>query len=988
MARTRYTVVMYFHDSLATWSQLDKTYHPDYEFNKYSLYWNTGNGYRTDLCLNANGNTSFDTNARNFYIGAGTPTEAAALISGTTASSLVGVSGGIVDPPRGGYTQLSNYWTVTQGSSFTEYDCSAVSNNPAFGLISVANLKGSSVSWKNFTSSSISSPGYGYNYYATGPTAVASSGCKFIGWLYNGKIQSKMAYVAADYSVTAIFASQFTLSFNTNGGTGSMDSQTYYGGAETYAPQGNIPANTFTKSGYVFTGWNTSASGTGTTIANTASVSSVFDALSPAAGGTVTLYAQWRRPTVYIKNTNTSVGSLKLYRNSIASAHLVATESGGYLAADVSAGTYLVVCTSSNPLYVGGGLSDGTTIVAATTDSAGNNVTTVALSSAYNGNFFFNKLTTYNVTFASSPVDGGSATIAKTSGSTDADEDGKWLPQVLRFFITPATGYDCASLHVVDAVDGTSSQPAVANPPVSPAYYQCDLSQMDDDVTVDLIFTKQKFNVGVEVDSASASVGNVTVNEATGGVSDVEYGSSVTFRAALKNGVSADDYAFEGWYLDGARISTDAELSYEITKAVTLVAKFATKVAIGIAFTDNREDTSTAIAPAATLVLNGTTYEIDAATTNSDFVVLGASVSWTVTPGASWFFNAFYAPTDTEYKSALDYERIGTVEAVGEALHIVARLTTVKIQSSAVVKVHVNDPATDIDPDADNPAITASGFETTIADGGYSFTLDGTWQIVFSAKATITVGGVEYAFNCFATDVPTSTGYKVLSREINYKRTLNSPKVTIYALYGAFAEVEMSVAYGTGSDRTMGVISIGGESNAESGAAKVSVVAKQGTTVVAAATAKNGYRFKGWYYNGNVSGEPDETEATLAIFVTSERTILAAFEKARDAIYEWEGSDENKMMEWKSKVYAASRPFNPSALRVDTNGYPVGEVRVGMFSAPDVAETAVSILKNVASQNSRRLPKRRPERYLQVAVKNDNEVDRILVGTSMEGVSA
>ena len=717
----------------------------------------------------------------------------------------------------------------------------------------------------------------------------------------------------------------------------------------------------------------------------------------------LTAIAVWRRPNIYIVNANPSYGTLKLYKGDVVdAAYYVTKESDGVLASDVSGGTYTMVCEQGNILYRGAGIGESAESITYPAQTVnGVNATTFSFGDSLKSTFFYAKNETYRINFAYSPSGTGTALIQSKKGgawpssateASEADEtiDGipKWLPQVLRFFITPATGYDCASLHVVDAVDGTSSQPAVANPPVSPAYYQCDLSQMDDDVTVDLIFTKQKFNVGVEVDSASASVGNVTVNEATGGVSDVEYGSSVTFRAALKNGVSADDYAFEGWYLDGARISTDAELSYEITKAVTLVAKFATKVAIGIAFTDNREDTSTAIAPAATLVLNGTTYEIDAATTNSDFVVLGASVSWTVTPGASWFFNAFYAPTDTEYKSALDYERIGTVEAVGEALHIVARLTTVKIQSSAVVKVHVNDPATDIDPDADNPAITASGFETTIADGGYSFTLDGTGQIVFSAKATITVGGVEYAFNCFATDVPTSTGYKVLSREINYKRTLNSPKVTIYALYGAFAEVEMSVAYGTGSDRTMGVISIGGESNAESGAAKVSVVAKQGTTVVAAATAKNGYRFKGWYYNGNVSGEPDETEATLAIFVTSERTILAAFEKARDAIYEWEGSDENKMMEWKSKVYAASRPFNPSALRVDTNGYPVGEVRVGMFSAPDAAETAVSILKNVASQNSRRLPKRRPERYLQVAVKNDNEVDRIIVGTSMEGVSA
>lgn len=817
----------------------------------------------------------------------------------------------------------------------------------------------------------------------------APSGSTLVGITADIGYQSGNAWLwdaSSDITITFSYKSNITITFNAGGGSPTPSPITgLYESMITLPKSGEVVKNS-----YVLSGWE-------------------IDGTVYSPGGKYTLTSKnltatavWRRPTVYVVNSNTSCGTLKLYKSeTVAAAYLVATEANGVLAADVSDGTYTIVCEQKNVLYRGAGVgSSETSIIWPATQTNGENTTTFTLSGSLETTFFYEKNGTYKITFDCSPSDGGSAIIhKKTNGSwptgmtkaSDADEtvDGvpKWVAQILRFVITPATGYDCASLHVVDAVDGTSSQPAVANPPAYPNAYTCDLSAIDDDVRVDLIFTKQRFDVEVGVDDASASVGVATVNDSDAGVSDVEYGTSVTCKATLKDGVSADDYKFEGWYLDGLKISEDAEFAYEITKAVRIVAKFAVKFAIGVAFTDNRSDTSTAIAQVATLVLNGTTYEISAPATNAAFVVLGASASWTVAPGADWHFNAFYAPADTAYANALEYERIGSVAVVSEATHIVARLTTAKIQSSAVVEVHVNNPATDVPPDASDPVVTASGFETVVADGGYSFTLDGTGSISFTAKATVDVGGVTYAFNCFATDVPTSTAYKVLSRELTYKRTLNSPKVTIYALYGAFSKVDISVAYGSGSDRTMGLISIDDETNEESGAAKVTKSAEQGTTVTVKATAKNGYRFYGWYFGGNVSGESDETSATLEVFVTSERTILAAFEKARDAVYEWEGARENKMMEWKSKVYVAARPFNPSALRVDTNGYPVGEMRVGMFSAPDAEETAVSVLKNVASQDSRRLPKRRPERYIQVTVKNDQEVDRILVGTSMEGVS-
>ena len=71
----------------------------------------------------------------------------------------------------------------------------------------------------------------------------------------------------------------YTISFDANGGTGSMANQTVTSGSST-----TLSANTFTRSGYLFMGWNTKADGTGVTVATDAQAGLV---------GPETLYAQW-----------------------------------------------------------------------------------------------------------------------------------------------------------------------------------------------------------------------------------------------------------------------------------------------------------------------------------------------------------------------------------------------------------------------------------------------------------------------------------------------------------------------------------------------------------------------------------------------------------------------------------------------------------------------------------------------------------------------
>ena len=90
-------------------------------------------------------------------------------------------------------------------------------------------------------------------------------------------------------------------------------------------------------------------------------------------------------------------------------------------------------------------------------------------------------------------------------------------------------------------------------------------------------------------------------------------------------------------------------------------------------------------------------------------------------------------------------------------------------------------------------------------------------------------------------------------------------------------------------------------------------------------------------------------------------------------------------MRWQSKMFVASKPFNPVVARVDALGYPV-KLTVGVFSAPQGVAVRKSEI-HPASSAPRRLGLLRPERHVQVAIEAAHEVDKIVVGTSMEGIN-
>lgn len=87
-------------------------------------------------------------------------------------------------------------------------------------------------------------------------------------------------------------ANQYRAAFNGNGADGgTMAAQTL-----TYDAKSALSANAFTRTGYSFNGWNTSADGKGTAYADKAQVVN----LSAKDGDTVNLYAQWKTVTYSI----------------------------------------------------------------------------------------------------------------------------------------------------------------------------------------------------------------------------------------------------------------------------------------------------------------------------------------------------------------------------------------------------------------------------------------------------------------------------------------------------------------------------------------------------------------------------------------------------------------------------------------------------------------------------------------------------------------
>ena len=100
-----------------------------------------------------------------------------------------------------------------------------------------------------------------------------------------------LAYFTDTKSKVNIFSiiAEYTVTFNANGGSGSMTPQSISFNVAT-----NLTANAYTKNGYAFAEWNTQDDGGGTSYADEAQVNNL---------GQTTLYAMWNKETYNIEYT-------------------------------------------------------------------------------------------------------------------------------------------------------------------------------------------------------------------------------------------------------------------------------------------------------------------------------------------------------------------------------------------------------------------------------------------------------------------------------------------------------------------------------------------------------------------------------------------------------------------------------------------------------------------------------------------------------------
>ena len=111
----------------------------------------------------------------------------------------------------------------------------------------------------------------------------------FTGWSPEVVVAEEDATYTAQYSASArVF---YTITFNANGGEGSMEPQRFEVGVDTA-----LNTNAFTRENYKFIGWNTAADGSGATYADEGAILELT--------GDMTLYAQWQFWNGWLKDAN------------------------------------------------------------------------------------------------------------------------------------------------------------------------------------------------------------------------------------------------------------------------------------------------------------------------------------------------------------------------------------------------------------------------------------------------------------------------------------------------------------------------------------------------------------------------------------------------------------------------------------------------------------------------------------------------------------
>ena len=875
-------------------------------------------------------------------------------------------------------------------------------------------------------------------YYPPGTSVVFNAtpyryrGYEFVSWSDGNTNATRSVILTSDTVLTATFAyrPQYDVEFNKNSdaATGAMSSQHF-----NYGDNKKLTKCSFSRSGYAFAGWATSANGS-VEYADEEKVTG----LSDTHNETITLYAVWvavklrKRGTGADGNENLdSVGTLVVRSSEdgydaavplVETTETIGDESRkAWLFAPKPNTSYRVSCTlgtgDPDKFWAFSGITSNDQSLI---DSSGNIVIGATLENEV-ANANFTRKVVKTVT-TGTQAEAGSINPSEIAGATLAITTPA-APDVIAPGQTEPYGYGdyltgqaiTATAMIPDGVLGWELKNArlqvggVTDDPV-PNYIHEDHIDIPAYVFTDSlhiigVFGRIDCVVDAKADVPSASVvSGVAVKKYSSldedwvNATSAKYGETVRVYATVD---TSRGHALDGIYANGSKIASSIPNSgyveYVVQGETHFVVKVKVNVALGIGHWDVAGNAWTMGECSVTASVSGA--EVEHPEDGFD-VILGQSVAYEVNIQSGWNFDAWFEGTEdslpTEFDEPVALPISNTEFVPTDPVAVIARVTNAVITYTTKVGFANNDnPSSVVDIQAETANVTSfpAADGTEVSENKVVLTYSSGTK-----PATLTfaenIGNLyfeklqEYVRHAWSDIQIEGTAYPMLT----------SKNRELRALYTTAGERTVTIAYANipnvdVPERVCGEIRIV-ESNypAENPDGKT-FVADRGTPFTLRAVPKNGWRFAGWYYNPAHIGVPKYDGTEVSVSVISTRTLYAYFEPDTHAVYEWEGRNENKMMTWRSKVYVSPTPFNPSAIRVDATdsrgrGTSVARAEVGMMSSPDAvpAQSGITVLTNMPNYVARRLPKRRPERYMYVEVQNDAEVDRIIVGTSMEGL--
>lgn len=149
-----------------------------------------------------------------------------------------------------------------------------------------------------------------------------------------------------------------------------------------------------------------------------------------------------------------------------------------------------------------------------------------------------------------------------------------------------------------------------------------------------------------------------------------------------------------------------------------------------------------------------------------------------------------------------------------------------------------------------------------------------------------------------------------------------------------------------------------------------------------------GMLFAGLYRNSALTTAYDGTNVTI----NDDTVLYVKLGEDSHAVFAFGIGAENMTAHWRSKLFVATRPWSPTAMRVEADAYRNLRVRVLQASSPDKAQEDEDVFDRnakpltIKDQDQRRIALRRPEKHIMVDVVTNDPVSTVTVASSSGGL--